>query len=194
MEIASLRSHIENIQRENKKQEGQIEDVLQDKHANEVVISGPNIPVGSDNEKSEEVLDKFLRTHLHINLKKGSITRAYRLGAKKENMPDKRPLCFKVGDEQTKSTLIKTIINSKKGVFINEYLTSYKRKLLTKALQLKKDKRYVTRCFISNGILHVKNSPDARYTKIKTPEELDLYLLGLGVSSATTLYDSLSDN
>lgn len=176
-EILSIKRNISDIHKQSIKNEERLEDIIQDKLTNFCVLSGPNIPPTTENENTNQILNNLLKNKLRIDLSKNSITDAYRLGKPPTTGPDKRPIKFRVKDEKTKSEIIKQIILSKSKIYINEFLSPFKRSLLKQALSIRKlNNTIIQSCHIRNGILYVRKSLESTYTQINSKQDLDLYI------------------
>jgi ribosomal protein L29 len=151
----------------------------QDQVKNILVISGVGLPEGVENEDCKNTVAKTIEQKLRIKLQPNAISDVYRIGKKRNenNAKDKRPIRFKIEEQGLKSKLISTCIKEKPNVFINEFLTPGKRKLLKKALIIRRDHRQLLHsCYYKNGVLHIKKSPNDDPIKIKNDEELNSYL------------------
>ena len=70
-----------------------------------------------------------------------------------------------------------TAVSSKGGrIFINENLTSSRRKVLMKANQMRKDGSLVS-CWTLDGKIYNKTSPDGNPVRISAEDDLKKYLI-----------------
>lgn len=175
-EIDALKNKFKNLEEKLEKQNGATEHLIQEKHFNVCVLSGPALPLGNKDENCINIVNTLIKNKLKINLPEGSITNASRIGYEKNNKPDKRSIRFNVRDKAMRSELIKQSIQMKGNIYINEFLSSYKKKLLFRALELKNDLKIISTCFIRDGILNVGKIKGSKTTKIFSFNELDEFL------------------
>jgi len=174
--IEALENKIGKVEQKLQEQTGKTEHLMQVKESKSCVLSGPSVPQGREKENCNDIVANLISKKLNINLPSGSIVGASRLGYEKEGKPDRRSIRFNVPDEKIRSTLIGACIKVKPNFYINEYLTSYNKKLLRRALELKKDLKLISTCFVKQGILNVSKIKGSKTTKIFSFQDLNDFL------------------
>src|SRR5215469_10549273 len=174
-ELTSLKQSIGHMKSLTLKQECQIEDFVQEKLSNICILSGQNLPPVKVNEKTDIILANLIKNKLNITPQKGSILEATRIGkAPVNNTPDVRPIKFKLKDSKLKQDIIKACITTKQGLFANEFLSIYRRKILKEALSLKKQ-QLISNCFSKNGVTYIRKSLEHDFTQIRRFEDLTTF-------------------
>ena len=142
-------------------------------------------PVETEQENCNQTIINTIRNKLHINIQPNAIADVYRLGRKKENIQyNRRPIKFKLINPNLKGDLIKACINLKPNIYINEFLSPNKKKLLSNAITIKKDHpTLIKKVFMKNSILHIKkiNNDTESVIKIKNQAELDNFILNVSI-------------
>lgn len=170
-ELEAIRNTVQNIA------ESQ-ETLQQEQVKNTCVITGA-LPVGSQNEDCKDTLTKVIESKLKIKLNPNAVTEVFRLGKLKteEGIQDKRPISFKIKEEGLKSKLVRSAIENKPDVYINEFLIQKNKDLLKRALTIRRDHRnLIHSCYFRNGLLHIKKSERSSTITIKNNDELNIYL------------------
>ena len=126
-------------------------------------------------KKADIILANLIKNKLNITPQKGSILEATRIGkAPVNNTPDVRPIKFKLKDSKLKQDIIKACITTKQGLFANEFLSIYRRKILKEARSLKKQ-QLISNCFSKNGVIYIRKSLEHDFTQIRSFEDLTTF-------------------
>lgn len=129
-----------------------------------------------DENKDEDCIDKivkFCNEKLNVEIARGQIDRAHRVG--KPNGNKSRAIIVRFRAHADKIAVLRrrrTIVGS--AFYINEDLTKYNQKLLLKA---KKESLNVSSTWSLNGKIFVKRSSDERRLRIVTMADFAKYEL-----------------
>ena len=103
-----------------------------------LIISGPDLPVASDNENSKLIIQDTLRRNLNLNLNPADISTAHRIGRKPAGGPDKRNIIFKLCRRDLARDIVDACKHKKPKFFINCSLTPTRNKIFYALRQLKR--------------------------------------------------------
>ena len=99
-----------------------------------LIISGPEIPTVTSDEKPKEILQALLRRHLKFNISLSDISVAHRLGHKPANSQDKRNIIFKLCRRDLVSEIFQSCkqfkdMEGQQPFYVNSSLTPLRNKL-----------------------------------------------------------------
>ena len=103
-----------------------------------LVISGPDLPMHSEDENPKTLIQSLLRSGIRYNLDPSSISIAHRIGRKPARGEDRRNLIFKLCRRDLVPEIISACKTNKPSFFINPSLTPLRSKILYVLRQLKK--------------------------------------------------------
>ena len=135
----------------------QLDDVISDGYAGEILLSGDGVPQSTNDENISLVVKTTLESKLKYKLDHSNVLFAHRVGKKSPQGPDNRPIRLKLSNPDLSRDIIKSCkVSRPSNLFINEWLTPAKSRLLTVLRHAKKrmpDK--VTGCGSHNGRVFV---------------------------------------
>lgn len=173
-QLSEIRDSIRNI--------AEAQDQLQQENLKHVVVlSGDEIIQGTEHEDCEQAVINTIANKLNIDISPGDISDAYRLGKKPDDgVNDRRPIRFKINKPNLKSKLTQEMVKKKLSLYLNEFLSPLRKKLLQRALRIRKEHRnLIHTCYFNNGVLIIKRSQNTEPVKVKNERELDNYLVSV---------------
>ena len=123
-EIKTLQHEVVNLKKFVNKLESTIDDCEAIDKKDQIILSGPHIPVGSNEEDCVQIVRTVIKDRLKLDIPKTDIVFAHRLGYKpKSQKEDKRNLVVKMANLDSKRNLLITGKKMKNEVYINDVLT-----------------------------------------------------------------------
>ena len=181
LQVTHLKKTVTNL-------ENKLDEVDAYERQDTLIFSGTDIPDGSPNENSGDVIVQTITEKLRIqNISSSSISTAHRLGKRNPGPTsvDKRPIIVKFCHRETKRRILTAARRLKSsGLYVNESLTPLRRQILYAVRQIKRSNaRLVKGCSTHDGkvlvyTLHSTNAPeDSPTTKrfINTYDELKFF-------------------
>lgn len=103
-----------------------------------LIISGPDLPVASQNENSKLVVKNLLNEKTRVNIDINDISIAHRIGRKPNNAPDKRGIIFKLCRRDLVQRIFTACRQSRPPFYVNCSLTPTRNKVFYALRQLKR--------------------------------------------------------
>ena len=172
-----LSSKINDLAVKFEKQDDYIQDVDAYERRDCVIISGGNLPKGTEDEDPGRVARKAIKDHLKIDLRINEINVCHRLGKKNPNSSeDSRPIIIKLHNRPIKYELRKASLEHREtaNLFVNESLTPYRRTLFYNLRRLRKQvKDKIQQCYTHDGIIYIKLKNENKKYPIKNDKTLN---------------------
>ena len=157
--------------------EGSLEDSLQAQHKDIYILTGPELPAAIPQENCFETVTATFRNVLRVNCHSEDFLDATRIGRVDPGKADRRPICIKLKNRDTKRTLVDALKIIKPKLYLNDYLTSNRRSLLERAKKIKNDHPHLIKfAFVRNGNIFIKRTPEGEKIPIKSNYDLDQYI------------------
>ena len=139
--INQLESDLKSIKSYVKKFEEKCDDVESNDRKNDIIISGGDLPIVSENENSSNVARDVIKKKLNVIVRPTDVVNAYRLGKKPSTQqPDRRNLLVKLSKGDIKQDLYSACRTVKpKNLYINENLIQKRSHILYCLRRIKKE-------------------------------------------------------
>ena len=135
-----------------------IEEKMDDTEAvsrkNNIIFSGPNLPVASQSEVYRTTVVNLLKNQFKVNLPPTEQIESRRIGRKPVSQaPDKRSILVRFSSEQWKNDVLHSCKDARvEGIYVNEDLSPNRKSILYVLRRAKKDfPQIVSGCSTSNG-------------------------------------------
>jgi len=165
------------LKQENNRLQLELDRIEQASHERKLILGGEALV--SFLEKSKEDLrdssESFLEKVVGVDVRNINILHVARLGHHNKEKPDRRPLLIEVDDTFSKSMIFRKVIDKKqKSLYVSEFLTKRRKKILESLLSLKRSNpTKIHRVYSKHGSVCILMADSLRPRVIKDDADLD---------------------
>lgn len=120
--------------------DNKLEEKVSKERLNDIVIGGPNVPLGQLNEDTKSVVIGIFREKLQLNIPPHDITVSHRIGKRNLDNTDKRSILVKLARNEIKNDILTACKTRKpERIYINENLSPARNTIMYVLRKAKKD-------------------------------------------------------
>ena len=143
-EVTELKEEVEKLSKDLKKAHQALDDADQYERRDSAILSGPALPIMTENEDTHASVIKLLKDHLQIEIDKKDINITHRLGPVRRSSASsqaKRNIYVKFVRRDVRNAVIRASKGQTRGAtfFANESLTPHRRKMFHALRKMKSD-------------------------------------------------------
>ena len=165
------------LHKENSQLRLELDRLDQARNARKVVLGGEVVSKYISKSKGDLQLaaERLLEKELEVEPCDLNVIHVARLGSRVEGKPDTRPLLVEAGDSFLKHKIFKKVIQRRsRSIYVAEFLTQRRRRLLESLLKLKKaHPTKIKRAFSKHGVVTLIMSNSDKEIRINTEGDLD---------------------